>query len=282
MSKLYFGADLPVFGPAFAIRGVGVDEPMAPSIIDRPGGTDAWLLVLFHDEAVVRLAGGQERLSAGTAVCWAPKRPHFFGNAEAPWRHSWLHVCGRRVDRLFEAGGLPRDAPFAMERSACVPHLERIYRELLDHRTADTRILEALVQVVVWEGERAALLGAGSGLPPKWRELRQFVTAHLDAPLSVPVLAKRIGMSPSHFAAEFRRRFGDTPQRMIERARLDQAAHLLADRNLRIAEVARLVGYDDPLYFSKRFRRARGRSPRDWRGAAGNPVRAEDEGPGRA
>ena len=48
--------------------------------------------------------------------------------------------------------------------------------------------------------------------------------------------------------------------------RMSRARQLLDSTTLGIAEVAREVGYDDPLYFSRQFRRTHGMSPRDYRG----------------
>ena len=47
--------------------------------------------------------------------------------------------------------------------------------------------------------------------------------------------------------------------------RLQQAAYLLRDRNLRITDVARQVGYEDLFYFSKLFKDRYGVSPREFR-----------------
>jgi len=54
---------------------------------------------------------------------------------------------------------------------------------------------------------------------------------------------------------------GTTPQRFAERLRLDHARHLLERTNLSVSEVAAEVGFDDPFYFSRRFKRAFGKAP---------------------
>ncbi len=43
------------------------------------------------------------------------------------------------------------------------------------------------------------------------------------------------------------------------------AAHLLANRNLTISEIALQVGYDDLFHFSKTFKKHFGASPRSYR-----------------
>jgi len=56
--------------------------------------------------------------------------------------------------------------------------------------------------------------------------------------------------------------------------KMDWARALLAESGLPVTEVARRVGYADPFYFSKVFRRHAGDSPSRWRGprqAPGGP-----------
>ena len=74
-------------------------------------------------------------------------------------------------------------------------------------------------------------------------------------------LAAQAGMSESYFFRSFRRRTGQTPRAYLARIRLDRAQALLRCSSLTVAEVARQVGYADPLYFSRAFRRAFGRPP---------------------
>jgi AraC-like DNA-binding protein len=63
---------------------------------------------------------------------------------------------------------------------------------------------------------------------------------------------------------------------LLER-RLKQAAYLLADVNATVAEVARAVGFRDPLCFSRQFRRSFGLSPRPYRRARRGPAPAGRE-----
>jgi AraC-like DNA-binding protein len=50
-----------------------------------------------------------------------------------------------------------------------------------------------------------------------------------------------------------------------EHIRMERAALLLDSTEERIADIATSCGYDDPFYFSNRFRGAKGMSPRAWR-----------------
>ena len=55
------------------------------------------------------------------------------------------------------------------------------------------------------------------------------------------------------------------------RMRLQRSAQLLANHELAVFQVAEMVGFSDPLYFSRRFRQSYGRSPKQFRQQQSSP-----------
>ena len=86
--------------------------------------------------------------------------------------------------------------------------------------------------------------------------------------LAPQTLARAAGMGYHAFRKAFATRMGCGVAAWSLRRRLTCAQELLAERGLSVAEVARRVGYDDPLQFSAIFRRHYGVSPRRWRRGA--------------
>lgn len=97
-------------------------------------------------------------------------------------------------------------------------------------------------------------------------ELSQWI----DKPLSLDDLAAQAGYSPQHLNRVFRRVLGVTPLQHLTRLRMERAAALLAEGRLTIKAIAPAVGIDDPYYFSRVFRQHFGRSPAQYRTAAGS------------
>ncbi|MFC3162945.1 helix-turn-helix domain-containing protein [Ciceribacter thiooxidans] len=65
-----------------------------------------------------------------------------------------------------------------------------------------------------------------------------------------------------YFLREFKKRVGRTPRKYQEVQRMERAMHFL-EAGLPVASAAAEVGYADPYYFSRMFRRITGLSPRD-------------------
>jgi transcriptional regulator GlxA family with amidase domain len=83
----------------------------------------------------------------------------------------------------------------------------------------------------------------------------------LGCGLTVRDLARRTAMSESGFSHTFKAVAGIPPRRYAIQARIARARELLETTRLSIKEVAAQLGYDDPHYFSRCFRRVTGRPP---------------------
>jgi len=92
-----------------------------------------------------------------------------------------------------------------------------------------------------------------------------LIHADYAAPMCIATMAAAVALSPSRFAHLFRRETGVSPMAYMEGVRLEQAQQLLLRTSLMVKEIGARVGFDDPYYFSTRFRRRFGRSPAAWR-----------------
>jgi AraC-like DNA-binding protein len=89
---------------------------------------------------------------------------------------------------------------------------------------------------------------------------------HLAEPLRVSKLSALSGVSNSYFFSLFKSATGRAPIDFFIHLRMRRACELLRDRKLNIKEVAFLLGYDDPFYFSRLFKSVIGMAPRQYRG----------------
>lgn len=106
---------------------------------------------------------------------------------------------------------------------------------------------------------------AGGREVPAIRSLCRRIESQPGLHLSCAEMAAACALSESHFRKLFRQSVGMPPARYFERMRMHQACQALGKTDLRISEIANRLGYDDPLYFSHRFREAIGISPRRYR-----------------
>jgi AraC-like DNA-binding protein len=86
----------------------------------------------------------------------------------------------------------------------------------------------------------------------------------VNTPWTVESLAEVAGMSRSAFAARFKELLGQTPLQYVTEWRMQKAMQLLEQRDKKLIDVARSVGYESDAAFSKAFKRVVGANPGEY------------------
>ncbi|MFF8657136.1 helix-turn-helix transcriptional regulator [Streptomyces huasconensis] len=136
-------------------------------------------------------------------------------------------------------------------------------------------VLRALLHVLV---VRAARLPAHQPVAAPARSrpgsvAAEFVTLLASpegAPPSVRTCAERLGVSVSYLSEAVKASTGRTPGELIRQARVHEAKRLLLRTELSVRQIAGRVGFGDPAYFCRFFRRETGASPGDFRRGGGD------------
>jgi AraC-like DNA-binding protein len=86
----------------------------------------------------------------------------------------------------------------------------------------------------------------------------------VKTPWTVESLAEAAGMSRSAFAARFKELLGQTPLQYVTEWRMQKAMQSLEQRDMKLIDVARSVGYETDAAFSKAFKRVVGANPGEY------------------
>jgi AraC-like DNA-binding protein len=248
------------------LRGIGVHEKMGPGTVRRPQGIDTYLFVIFHLEASNTGSNGVQQLTPGSLMLWAPDTPHNFGNIQKRWDHSWMLVGGPLIQREVDRLEIPVHQPISIANTT---ELEEALREL-DRESSgahpDAIYLRNLLQNFFIDLSRT-ISGPRNriAIPREYLEVRSFLEDHYAETIKLTQLAARVHRSVPRFATRFKQFFGVAPLDYLTRIRLQQARFLLLDRSYNITEAGRAVGYDNPNYFSRIFRKRFGHSPGEMR-----------------
>jgi transcriptional regulator GlxA family with amidase domain len=84
-------------------------------------------------------------------------------------------------------------------------------------------------------------------------------------PLDVPTLARIAHVSPAHFIRTFRATFGETPNRYLQRRRVERAMFLLRSSDRRVTDICLETGFTSLGTFSRTFSEIIGESPTAYR-----------------
>ena len=98
------------------------------------------------------------------------------------------------------------------------------------------------------------------------RELESWVLDNLNKPLTVPVLAQRVAMSPRNFARVFTKEMKITPAKFIERLRVEAARRRLEESQNSMETIAGECGFGNVNSMRNVFQRALKIAPGQYRG----------------
>ena len=221
-------------------------------------------------------------------------RPH----PDDPMEITWLVLEGPALPRLVASAGLTEARPCAAIGEA--PEPRAIFRELRRRQPGAIWRAHSLIWALL--ARIATVTGrAGLGDPPATAN-RPFLPADLPGrpvePPAVPApdalacddpavvramelarvhlrepgvrlihLARAASLGRSRFVQRFRQATGVSPMRYLEALRMEEARRLL-EEDLAVARIAQLSGFEDPLYFSRRFRALHGVPPSAYRAVA--------------
>ncbi|MBN1411192.1 MAG: substrate-binding domain-containing protein [Spirochaetales bacterium] len=99
-----------------------------------------------------------------------------------------------------------------------------------------------------------------------------YIKIKYNADLTLEGVAGRVFMSPGYFSSLFKRATGKNFSEYLTSVRIQKALSLLRNYNLKVSEISSMVGYHDPNYFTKVFKKIMGISPAEYVKNNGNSV----------
>lgn len=213
------------------------------------------------------------QVETGDALIIPAGTPHSYeAHGFDPWTIWWMHVTGPAVSALFEAMGVTVQRPVVRlgDPSRAVALTDTVLRRMERDETASSLVAAA---GAAWHA--LAMIAADRSMTTSNRAAPiettlEFLRANIAERISVPELASMAGLSQSHYAALFRKATGFGVLEYQTRLRMAAAREHLDTTDRTIASIARQVGYPDPLYFSRQFRRIHSLSPTEYRARKGH------------
>ena len=229
--------------------------------------TNHQLMVVHRGGVIVKVDGVSMELPAGMAILLAPGHlEEFQFSRQVETRHSWCQL-------------LPGDLPERMKFPALAVHqpakCSKVGMTLMrlglgaSASTSQPHATVALVIAAMWAfvadmGELLPEQSPGSRTPALGRF--QIAVESLGAEhTTLHFLAGRAGVSRGHLIKLVHEHLGTTPMEVVWKTRVRNAAKLLGETGLSIAEVAYQTGFANAYHFSRRFKQQFGQAPRDWR-----------------
>lgn len=251
----------------FGFRADRFHEDSSYRTVRRRGSND-YLLIVTREGSGLHRGTTKLPLGPNTALLYAPGNPQDYGTdpAVGRWGFAWSHfIPPGDWEPLLAWPQSDHTGFLRLERHAHEVH--RAMDELVAWLTTGRRTRfawNALERALLWCAEENPLADFNCR-DARILDALSYITEHLHEPLRVARIADAIGLSRSRLSHLFREQLGMGIFDYVEDQRIRKATDHLRMSDRPIAEIAAIVGYDDPLYFSKRFKSRTGMSPSRWR-----------------
>lgn len=238
----------------------------------RPKGRlDYQLLYVVSGKTHFFFSGEERIVTAGHMVLIQPRQEqHYVYYGEEKPEVYWVHFTGGSVKSILRRYGIPMDDPvFYSGASATYAYLfKEMIHELQTCRTGFEELLEMYLRqifLLVQRTRQEQKPSVSTYIQEEVERARRYFNEHYNEPISIKDYAESRNMSVCWFQRNFKQNVNHTPMQYLLTIRVNNAASLLETTDYAMAEIAAIVGYEDPLYFSRLFRKLKGVSPTEYR-----------------
>jgi AraC-like DNA-binding protein len=277
----YLAPKAPHWGLYLCGAGTRLTPPHAPYQIYEDGAPYQWkkgrtltdysFVYLTQGSGTFQVRGTRPLpVKAGDVLLIEPGMWHDYAPVlESGWKEYWVMFNGRQADELVSQVDLPRRAPlihYGEDKS-----LHHLFTQMLDVAGtsppfADIIHTGQLLQMAALiQGRLQLQREQGDREQSFIQQAKQHLTNAGDQAVDMQALAHTLGISYPHFRRVFKQSTGLPPQQYLLNLRINQAKQLMEEQDLKLSDIARSVGFDDPFYFSRLFKQKTGISPSLWR-----------------
>ncbi|CAG5092846.1 Two component transcriptional regulator, AraC family [Thermobacillus xylanilyticus] len=131
----------------------------------------------------------------------------------------------------------------------------------------DYRRLQAEAHILIGRLRQAYAEHQARHEPDAVHQIKKYIIEHSHEDISLEAIGRMIGLSPFYISKLFKEQFGINYIDFLTECRIEKAKKLMADPELSMKVIALEVGYRDPNYFSKVFKKMCNISPTEYRKA---------------
>lgn len=185
-----------------------------------------------------------------------------------PWTISWLHYSGSDMTSFntklsISTNDGPKDIPYN-EKGLQI--WEEMYASLemgysRDNLNNANMCLYHFLSTFLYPSQHFS----GTDDKDMMRETIVFMKDSLEERFTVEDFAARYQLSSSHFSSLFKQSTGSSPMDYFIQMKVQKSCAMLYGSQMKIKDIALYLGYDDPYYFSRLFKKLMGVSPEQYR-----------------
>jgi AraC-like DNA-binding protein len=237
-----------------------------------PAVRDHFLIhYILEGKGIFQVGSKTYPLNAGQGFLICPGIITYYqADFDNPWNYSWVGFNGLMAGSFLQQANLTVDNPiFTYTKD---DFMNRCFEEMLATKELkkgrELRLLSLLyrfLSLLIEECGVGFFNGSTSRKEFYIKKAVEFIEMNYSSKISIGEIAYYIGLDRSYLGSIFKDYTESSLQYFLINFRLNKACELMRNKSLSIGDISRSVGYDDPLLFSKVFKKMKGVSPKNYK-----------------
>jgi len=252
---------------------IGIFPKASQHLVRRKNGSKQFILMYcYSGEGNITFENHSIALKPNTYYIIPPGVPHeYYALPKHPWSIYWIHFTGTQAQHFFDkfnalfpdfAGVLALDERRislfdnlinVMEDGYSTTNLE--YANLSLWQLLNSFLYESYFYSEAKKNSENNTVEAAI----------DYMKKHLEISLKINEVADHFNYSASHFFTLFKKRTGYSPIHYFNYLKVQKACQYLSFTSMSIKEISYALGFNDPLYFSRLFKKLMSASPLQYR-----------------
>ncbi|MGL6200914.1 MAG: AraC family transcriptional regulator [Lachnospiraceae bacterium] len=235
--------------------------------------TEYVLHIVLNGTGTFTTNGKSYSLTQNQAFLIYPDVETFYqADADNPWSYMWVGFDGLRANECAANAGFSPESP--VRTLVTVDKLKDYITQMLNSQELTyandlerTGLLMMFWSVLINDYISSIPTRKNYDYPGSVyvKSAINYMSHNFASKIKISELADHLGINRSHLTSSFKKVLRISPQEFLINLRMEKAASLLKKTSLPVSEIAEQVGYDDPLSFSRSFKKKFDLSPRAYR-----------------
>lgn len=235
----------------------------------KTGSNEYILLYCVEGSGEIGLSDEKYTLKPNSFIIIPPGiRHHYRSSEKNPWTIFWTHILGKNADLLYTkyihtytspVVSIPRSEQIQKNFMKIMNILESGY-ELTGLEYANLTLFNIVTQMVY-----QMAIDASETKTDVITSSISFLNNNLDKNLKVEDLAEEQNLSVSRYSELFKKKTGYSPLQYFNKLKIEKSCQYLYFTDLGIKEICAKIGYYDPYYYSRAFKKLMGIPPSKYR-----------------
>ncbi|WP_308723290.1 helix-turn-helix domain-containing protein [Paenibacillus polysaccharolyticus] len=228
-----------------------------------PGVRDVYALhYIIRGQGTLETGGKHYRLGAGESfIIFPQKEIYYYPDPANPWEYVWIEFDGRNAGRIVDLTQLSVKHPVL---PAAPETMEMWFHLAWNAGASPSEVLRADARLQLLLSYYIEFFPSEKQTETRdevWMAKTYIEQNYWQSSLTVAEIVQAVNLERSYLFRRFKEATGESVSTYITACRIRRACELLESSQLSIQSIAYSVGYNDPLYFSRVFKKATSYTP---------------------